>query len=67
MRAMASLATMSGSPASGGVASVIRMCFTSRMLGVPIVAVGARSGMRYSRQVAVRPCASRWVTPSRTW
>ena len=35
-------------------------------LGLPIVSVGARSGMRYSRQVAVRPCASRWVTPSRT-
>ena len=46
MRAIASLATMSGSPASGGVAIVIRMCFTSRMVGLPIVSVARRSGMR---------------------
>ena len=46
MRAIASRATMSGSPASGGVASVIRMCFTRRSVGVPMVAVGVRSGMR---------------------
>ena len=49
-----------------GVASVMRMLLTSRMDGLPI-GMYWRSGMRYSRQVAVRPCASRWVTPSRTW
>ncbi len=46
MRAMAIRATMSGAPASAGVAKVMRSCFTSRSVGEPMVSVASRSGMR---------------------
>ena len=45
-RAMANRATTSGCPASGGVASVTRRCWTRRRVGVFSVAFGWRIGTR---------------------
>jgi hypothetical protein len=47
---------------AGGATSVTRSACTSRMFGVPMTAVGVRSGTRYSDQ----PDPDGSVTPFRT-